>query len=160
MLIFQIILRSPECGFNTISTFQVFIGLLAPVSPHMGGCWKKMIRSVKLCLYDVLPVRTPFDEMLRNFLMEAMNVIISRPLTFIPLNTYVDEALTPNHFLLGSSNANKPPGNFDSDAPFLRSAWKEVQRITDLFLRDLNVTNKMVSARQTIGNWRRGTCDG
>ena len=44
-----------------------------------------------------------------------------------------DEALTPNHFLLGSSNGLKPPGDFTSDRPILHSAWKEIQRLTDKF---------------------------
>src|SRR5262249_38738044 len=106
-----------------------------PEAKHMGGAWERLVRSVKTCLFDIMPVRKPSDEMLRSLLMEAMNVINARPLTFIPLDNSNDEALTPNHFLLGNSNGLKPPGNFDSSGPLLRSEWREIQRLTDCFWR-------------------------
>jgi hypothetical protein len=104
-----------------------------PHAPHFGGAWERLVRSVKTSLYEIMPTRRPDDETFRNLLMEIQNVINSRPLTFIPLDHDNDEALTPNHFLLGSSNGIKPPGVFESHGPILRSAWKENQRLTDLF---------------------------
>lgn len=104
-----------------------------PETKHMGGVWERLVRSVKTCLYDIMPMRKPTDEMFRSLLLEVMNVVNSRPLTFIPLDNANEEALTPNHFILGSSNGLKPPGDFDSDRPFLRSEWKEIQRLTDCF---------------------------
>lgn len=104
-----------------------------PEAKHMGGVWERLVRSVKTCLYDIMPVRKPSDEMLRSLLMEAVNVVNSRPLTFIPLDNANDEALTPNHFIFGNSNGMKPPGDFDYDGPILNSEWKEIQRLTDCF---------------------------
>jgi hypothetical protein len=43
------------------------------------------------------------------------------------------EALTPNHFVLGSSNGLKPPGVFRNDGPYLKECWKEVQRCANIF---------------------------
>lgn len=82
-----------------------------------------------------MPVRRPSDEMFRSLLMEVLNVVNSRPLTFIPLNHANDEAVTPNHFIFGNSNGQKPPGNFESDGPILWSEWREIQRLTDCFWR-------------------------
>lgn len=104
-----------------------------PETKHMGGVWERLVRSVKICLFDIMPMRRPDDEMLRSLLMEVVNVVNSRPLTFIPLDNENNEALTPNHFLLGSSNGMKPPGNFESTGPILYSQWKEIQRLTDCF---------------------------
>lgn len=104
-----------------------------PHAPHFGGAWERLVRSVKTSLYAILPQRRPNEETFRNLLMEIQNVINSRPLTFIPLDHENDEALTPNHFLLGSSNGTKPPCALDLDGPELRQAWKENQRLTELF---------------------------
>lgn len=67
----------------------------------MGGVWERLIRSVKITLDDIFPARNPTDEMLRNLLMEAMGIVNSRPLTYIPQDSENDEALTPNHLLIG-----------------------------------------------------------
>lgn len=43
------------------------------------------------------------DEELRNFLIKAERLINARPLTKVPIHADAP-ALTPNHFLFGSSN--------------------------------------------------------
>lgn len=104
-----------------------------PETPHMGGMWERLISPVKTCLYESMITRTPTDQMLRSWLIEAENIVNARPLTFVPIDSEEDEALTPNHFIFGSSNGLKPPGKFKSDGPYLRDQWKEVQRCTDIF---------------------------
>lgn len=104
-----------------------------PASPHMGGCWERLIKTVKLCLEQSMTTRTPQEEDLRSLLIEAMNIVNSRPLTWIPVDSTEAEALTPNHFILGSSNGIKPPGKFTNDGPYLRDVWKEIQRCTNVF---------------------------
>lgn len=59
-------------------------------------------------------------------------MVNSRPLTYVALDSPDDEVLTPNHFLLGSSNGSKPPGEF-TDADLLRNNWKAVQAMTDKY---------------------------
>lgn len=104
-----------------------------PETPHMGGMWERLITSVKASLFESMITRTPTDQMLRSWLIEAENIVNSRPLTYVPLESEEDEALTPNHFILGSSNGMKPPGMFKTDGQYLRDQWKEVQRCTDIF---------------------------
>ncbi|XP_075157948.1 uncharacterized protein LOC142231216 [Haematobia irritans] len=79
-----------------------------PASPHMGGAWERLVRSVKTVLYEILPSRAPSDELLISLLNEVENIINSRPLVYIPIDDETSEALTPNHFLLGSSSGMKP----------------------------------------------------
>lgn len=70
-----------------------------PAAPHMGGSWERLVGSVKRGLRAVLPNGNLTDEVLRTFLMEIENVINSRPLTHVSLETSDAEAITPNHLL-------------------------------------------------------------
>lgn len=87
-----------------------------PATPHFGGCWERLIQSVKKCLNLIKPNRTPTDELLRNLLTEIEFVINSRPLTELPIENDEASPLTPNHFLIGSSNGSKPPIAFNDSA--------------------------------------------
>ncbi|XP_062542363.1 uncharacterized protein LOC134210331 [Armigeres subalbatus] len=104
-----------------------------PGAPHMGGVWERMVRSVKVAVGTILETqRRPDDEVLETVMIEAEAMINSRPLTYIPLESSDQEALTPNHFLLGSSNGVKQlsaePVDFRST---LRSGWKLAQHLAD-----------------------------
>ena len=63
------------------------------------------------------------------------NIINSRPLTYIPLEVEEEEALTPSHFLFGSSNGMKPNYSLNVDGEDLRKSWKEAQRLIEVFWR-------------------------
>lgn len=94
-----------------------------PEASHMGGMWERLIKSVKSSLYESMITRTPTDQMLRSWLIETESIVNSRPLTFVPLGSDEDEALTPNHFIFGSSNGMKAPGKIKTDGPYLRDQW-------------------------------------
>lgn len=100
----------------------------------MGGSWERLVGSVKKVLQKILPERNPPDEILRNLLIEIENSINTRPLTFVPVESDSEEALTPNHFLLGSSNGEKPVGNF-SERDLIRKSWRTAQQLADQFWR-------------------------
>lgn len=60
-------------------------------------------------------------------------VVNSRPLTYVSLETEDQEAITPNHFLLGSSNGAKPfssPENIDH-----RMCLRQSEVFANLFWR-------------------------
>lgn len=71
----------------------------------------------------ILPTRKLTDEVLRNLLTEIESTVNSRPLTHVPVDDDSAPALTPNHFLLGSSNGSKPLCNADDSGSTLRQTW-------------------------------------
>ena len=107
---------------------------IPPVSPHMGGSWERLVQSIKKVLKVILHEQAPRDDVLQNLLIEAEYTVNCRPLTHVPLDHDDDEALTPNHFLLGSASGDPPPGKFeDRDLICLRSSWRYAQRLADRF---------------------------
>lgn len=116
--------------FTSTTTKWKFI---PPGSPHMGGSWERLVRSIKTVLYGITPTRNPSDELLRSMLMEAENIVNSRPLTYIPIDDENEEALTPNHFLLGSSNGVRPLAMFNDDSRVLKQNWLTSQQYAERF---------------------------
>lgn len=105
-----------------------------PSAPHMGGCWERMVRSVKAAL-EILPIsRKLDDESFMTVLAEAEHMVNSRPLTFLPLDSEMQESLTPNHFLMLSSSGVRQLVKAPVDErKALRSSWEMIQHILDLF---------------------------
>lgn len=104
-----------------------------PSAPHMGGAWERMVRSVKAAIGTILEdKRRPTDEILETVIVEAESMINTRPLTYVPLESADQEALTPNHFIFGNSNgAKQPPIEPVDYRTTLRSGWKQAQHLSD-----------------------------
>ena len=81
----------------------------------MGGAWERLVQSVKSAMADAYSEGKLDDEGLQTLVVEAEKIVNSRPLTYLPLDSEESEALTPNHFLLLSSNGAKlQTGGFDT----------------------------------------------
>ncbi|XP_055600813.1 uncharacterized protein LOC129749764 [Uranotaenia lowii] len=106
-----------------------------PASPHMGGAWERLIRSVKQNMAKLNPNHRPNDEILENMLIEIENIVNSRPLTHVPVEDSNSLVLTPNHFLLGSSNGLKPWVPFDDSSSAVRRSWQLSQTMANVFWR-------------------------
>ncbi|XP_014217295.1 uncharacterized protein LOC106645853 [Copidosoma floridanum] len=77
-----------------------------PEAPHMGGSWERLVRSVKVALHATLKDEVPSEEVLCTVLAEAEHVVNSRPLTHVSVHPGDGEALTPNHFLIGTASGS------------------------------------------------------
>ncbi|UYV85001.1 hypothetical protein LAZ67_X004215 [Cordylochernes scorpioides] len=86
---------------------------IPPSAPHMGGSWERLVRSVK----------TAISVILRSL----------APLTDVPLDPAAPEAITPMHFLIGTSSIGQPPGQFDDADLRLNKRWRKAQRLADMF---------------------------
>ena len=124
----EIDFKKLEQKFSSASTSWHFN---PPAAPHMGGSWERLIRSIKNILYKISPNYSFRDDTLQSALIECERIINSRPLTYVELESS-EEALTPNHFLLGSSNGHKPLGSFENDCDHRRH-WRRIQHFADLF---------------------------
>ncbi|XP_017464838.1 PREDICTED: uncharacterized protein LOC108358176 [Rhagoletis zephyria] len=103
----------------------------APANPSAGGVWERMVRSVKRVLMFTLKERAPQLETLHSLLIEAENLINSRPLTHVPIESTDAEPLTPNHLLLGCANEVQTPAV--SEKICLRKQWHIVQQLKQTF---------------------------
>lgn len=106
---------------------------ITPGNPSEGGCWERMVKSVKRVLNFTFKGKHVKVETLRSVLCEAMNIVNSRPLTHVPINVEEDEPLTPNHFILGTANRIQTPSNDDNVNVNLRKQWRIAQQLTQTF---------------------------
>uniref|UniRef100_A0AAG5DPQ0 Integrase catalytic domain-containing protein n=1 Tax=Anopheles atroparvus TaxID=41427 RepID=A0AAG5DPQ0_ANOAO len=95
---------------------------IPPGAPHMGGAWERLVRSVKAAIGDAYTEGKLSHEEFETMLAEAEAIVNSHPLTYLPLDSAESEALTPNHFLLGSSSGRK---SWDETPLTRRGASKE-----------------------------------
>ncbi|CAG7731098.1 unnamed protein product [Allacma fusca] len=92
-------------------------------SPHMGGCCERLVRSVKTALGKTLnSAQKP--EILTTMMAEAESIVNSKLLTHMSLDHHDNEAITPNHFLIGTSSSYQITGNFDESNLCLKKRWR------------------------------------
>lgn len=103
-----------------------------PSNPHAGGCWERLVQSVKKIIKQSLNDKAPQVETLRSYLIEAENIVNSRPLTHVPVTIDEEEPLTPNHFLLGTANSTQTPCA-DEDKMIFRKQWRIAKQLKDYF---------------------------
>lgn len=106
---------------------------IPPSTPHMGGAWERLVRSVKSALGSTLKHDKLSDEVLPTVMAEAEVTVNSRPLTHVPVDKDDEEALTPNCFLMGTTSVKQPPGVFRKDDMSLRKQWRIAQVKSDHF---------------------------
>ncbi|CAG7828395.1 unnamed protein product, partial [Allacma fusca] len=85
---------------------------IPPGSPHMGGCWERLVKSVKVALAATLHEQFPQEDVLYTLLTEAEYLINNRPLTHVSVDPDDPESLTPNHFL-GTKGIEIQMGKFE-----------------------------------------------
>ena len=79
-----------------------------PGASHHGSSWKRLVRSLKRVLYDILGSRRVTEEVLGTALCLVEQALNSRPITPVSTDSRALEALTPNHFLLGQHGTSFP----------------------------------------------------
>ena len=105
-----------------------------PASPHMGGIWERIIRTVKRVLYNVIKDTVLTDFQLITTFTEIENILNNRPMTYVSDDINDLEPLTPNHFLLGRYNNDDCFKNTTiNDNTCTRKKWIQVQNITQQF---------------------------
>ncbi|XP_059046033.1 uncharacterized protein LOC131841729 [Achroia grisella] len=106
---------------------------IPPGAPEMGGSWERMIRTVKTALRVILKERAPHPDTLATLLAEVEGLVNSRPITHVSSDLNYPEALTPNHFLIGTSSTSPCFGKYNDTDLQLRKRWRVAQRLADMF---------------------------
>ncbi|XP_036340607.1 uncharacterized protein LOC118749962 [Rhagoletis pomonella] len=114
-----------------LSTRGIIWEFNCPANPSSGGCWERLIQSVKKVLAMTLKEKAPQVDTLNSLLIEAENIVNSRPLTHLPVTPEEPDPLTPNHFLLGATNSTQTPG--DEGAVAIRKQYRISQQLKNQF---------------------------
>uniref|UniRef100_A0A182YT12 Integrase zinc-binding domain-containing protein n=1 Tax=Anopheles stephensi TaxID=30069 RepID=A0A182YT12_ANOST len=64
------------------------------LAPHFGGCWERLVRSVKKVLHQFVFPKRPTDEVMLSTFTEIELILNSRPLTYVPLNDGLADPIT------------------------------------------------------------------
>ncbi|XP_062558129.1 uncharacterized protein LOC134223008 [Armigeres subalbatus] len=91
---------------TTFTSTNTIWNFIPPGAPHMSGAWERLVQSVKAAMTEAYAEGKLDDEGLQTLVVEADWLVNSRPLTNLPLESEETETLTPNHFLVLSSNGN------------------------------------------------------
>ena len=104
-----------------------------PASPHMGGAWERLIRSVKEVMHGIMQDRILTDPQLSTLFTEVENIVNSRPLTHISDDINDLRALTPNHVLLGLHRNWGYVADTSTNDVNSRKKWRQVQAARQCF---------------------------
>lgn len=122
---------------NEVTKFLTPLGIKwvfnTPYDPCSGGAWERLIQSIKKSLAVQIIGFTPKLETFQSFLIEAENIVNSRPLTHIPVDPNDSDPLTPNHFLLGCANSTQTPAEFSLELMNMRKQWRILQNLKNGF---------------------------
>lgn len=106
-----------------LSTKGVVWKFNCPGNPEAGGAWERLVQCVKRVLDITLHEEAPRVETFRALLLEAANVVNSRPMTHVPANPEEPDPLTPNHFLVGGPNVATLADPRDVDPKVVVRQW-------------------------------------
>ncbi|XP_029157820.1 uncharacterized protein LOC114930240 [Nylanderia fulva] len=106
---------------------------LPPAAPHFGGLWEAGVKSVKYHIKRCIGLHTLTFEEMTTFLCRIEACLNSRPIAPVSDNPDDYHALTPGHFLIGTSLlAPTEPSVLEFNENRL-SRWQMIQRLTEEF---------------------------
>ena len=121
----------------------------------MGGCWERLVASVKRTLRAVIGSQHVTDEVLTTVLAEVEFVLNSRPLIYVSSDAGDPAALTPNHLLLGRDAPCLPPGVHSDERLNVKRRWKQAQLIVEHFWK--RWSREYVPTLMRREKWNRDT---
>uniref|UniRef100_A0A182PWL5 Integrase zinc-binding domain-containing protein n=1 Tax=Anopheles epiroticus TaxID=199890 RepID=A0A182PWL5_9DIPT len=104
-----------------------------PAAPHMGGVWERLVRSLKAAMTALDDGRRLTDEILLTVIVEAEDVVNSRPLTTVTQEDGVEVTLTPNLFLRGYSSSDSRSQPTTDTKGALKDHYLRTQQLTNEF---------------------------
>ncbi|XP_039303908.1 uncharacterized protein LOC113004960 [Solenopsis invicta] len=102
-------------------------------SPHCGGIWEAVVRSMKLHLKRTVGEACLTMAEMSIILTQVEAILNSRPLTAISDDVNDMKALTPSHFLIGESLQSYPEPNVKEIPVNRLRRWQHVEQIRQHF---------------------------
>ena len=102
-----------------------------PKTSNFGNISERLIRSTRKLLCMLLHQQTVTDETLLTLFAEVENILNSRPLIPIKIDSQSNEPLTSNHSLQSGAMPNLSPGAFSNDDVYCKQRWRQVQFMAD-----------------------------
>lgn len=104
-----------------------------PATPHFGGLWEAGVKSLKGHLKRVVGNTILTHEEFFTLITQVEAVLNSRPLCPLSEDPNDDLALTPAHFLVGTSLTSFPEPQFKETPMNRLSRWQLVQKLAQTF---------------------------
>ena len=101
----------------------------SPSSPDFGGAWERLVQSAKRSLKAVVGSSVSMMKLCLHLWLKWSGSL----LTHVSTDYRYEEALTPNHFLLGRGNLNFPPDVVNDKDLCSRKTGKHTQVMTQHF---------------------------
>ncbi|KRZ52415.1 hypothetical protein T02_13732 [Trichinella nativa] len=99
---------STQAHPRTLADERIEWKFITERAPWCGGCWERLVQSVKLSLIKVLGRKRVNPEELRTVLCEIEAIINDRTLTIVSDRAYDDMALNLAHFLSSRELSSLP----------------------------------------------------
>ncbi|XP_070854244.1 uncharacterized protein [Drosophila suzukii] len=140
------------------SSNGVEFSFIPPRAPHFGGLWEAAVKSMKLLLVKNTGHSHLTYEELQTVAVDAEAVVNSRPLAPLSEDPNDGEALTPSHFLVGTSLKALPEPSLEECNLSHLTRWQRVthikQQFWELWRRDylhtLHARSKWLSPKANI----------
>jgi hypothetical protein len=118
---------------DDLSQDKIEFKFIPPRSPHFGGIYEAGIKSVKYHLKRIVGQSLLTYEEMYTVLTLIEACLNSRPITPLPESPSELEALTPGHFLIGSSLTATPEPDRCETKENRLSRWQRVEQIRQHF---------------------------
>jgi len=123
-----------ELHKEQVQEFATEIGVqwkfIPPRAPHFGGLWEAAVKSVKGHLRRILGNAMLIYEELFTVLVRIEACLNSRPITPLSSDPTDLKALTPGHFLTGSSLNDIPDTDISTMSPNRLRRWQRTVQLT------------------------------
>ncbi|GBM45351.1 hypothetical protein AVEN_172970-1 [Araneus ventricosus] len=125
-----------------------------PATPHFGGLWEAGVKSLKGHLKRVVGNTILTHEEFFTLVTQVEAVLNSRPLCPLSEDPNDDLALTPAHFLVGTSLTSLPEPYFKETPMNRLSRWELVQKLAQTFWSKW--TSDYLNRLQARPKWYKG----